>query len=729
MESAQMGIGNSETDDGPSSPRTLMEWALYYASIGWPVFPLHDKGKTPRTVRGFKDASTDPATIKSWWTRWPAANIGIPTGEASGLAVVDIDPRHGGDVSLEALTEKHGALPDTIESLTGNHGFHKCFQWVTGFRNSAGQIAPGIDTRGEGGYIVAPPSVHPNGNEYQWEASSGPDVATLAPLPPFLMLGTMATLPKPDGAGNLNFDASNIQMKASGEPVKEGGRNNALASLAGQWVTAGDSVAEVIKKAKEWNATNKPPMPAGEVDRTVGSIIKTHLNNNPAASVSVVPAEPVELDILIDEPHEQPAPKKFPARLLAAPGFVGEICNWIDANAIKPQPVLTLANTLAFFGAVIGRKVATPSDLRTNLYCLGVGDSGCGKDHSRKCIKRICDAVGLTETLLGGEDVSSDTAILGAVFEKPTILFQFDEIGHMLANTSSKYAQSHQRAIAPLLTKLFSSANTRMLGKEFANRKENRRRDIDQPNVCLYGTTVPGRLYDGLSSEEIRDGFLGRMLVFQSDEPDPMERTVIRHPVPQGIINMVQAWHDRKDMPKADGNVAELRDHLPMTVPFEPDAEAEMVRFNSVCRERKAATRGHNGLDALWSRGVEHASKVALTIACGCEFSSPVVSGDVASYATGLVEYLIGALLEAVEDSVSSSEHESNLLYVQRAIKSAGQHGLTLSELTHRTRKLTARTRQEILNDLVVSTRVNKGQRKGSKGPAAMVYVYSVLLL
>jgi hypothetical protein len=172
---------------------------------------------------------------------------------------------------------------------------------------------------------------------------------------------------------------------------------------------------------------------------------------------------------------------------------------------------------------------------------MGVGASGCGKDHSRQCVKAICDAAGLTEDMLGGEDISSDSAILGAVIEHPSILFQWDEIGHLIANTTSRYAQSHQRAIAPLLTKLFSSARGKMLGKEYAGRKDGRK-DIDQPNVCLYGTTVPERLFEGLTPGEIADGFLGRMLVFQSDNPEPIEQDTDTEEPPESIVTMVQAW-------------------------------------------------------------------------------------------------------------------------------------------------------------------------------------------
>lgn len=166
--------------------------ALGYARRGWPVFPCHapvgrgctcpagagcaSVGKHPRTRHGLHDASTDAGTIKAWWRTWPRANVGIRTGE--GLVVVDIDPAHGGAASIEALEAKHGRLPATLAVRTGGAGLHLYFAVEKAVRNSAGALGPGIDVRGEGGYVVAPPSRHVSGAAYRWSG-----VGSLAPMP------------------------------------------------------------------------------------------------------------------------------------------------------------------------------------------------------------------------------------------------------------------------------------------------------------------------------------------------------------------------------------------------------------------------------------------------------------------------------------------------------------------------------------------------------------------
>lgn len=142
----------------------LMGHALSYAACGFNVFPIKPNAKTPLTSHGLKDATTDAGTIAAWWSRWPDANIGVATGRASDFAVLDLDGREG----EHSLTHLDGELVPTWTALTGN-GAHLWFTYPDHeLRNSAGKIGKGIDVRGEGGYVIAPPSVHPNGAVYQW---------------------------------------------------------------------------------------------------------------------------------------------------------------------------------------------------------------------------------------------------------------------------------------------------------------------------------------------------------------------------------------------------------------------------------------------------------------------------------------------------------------------------------------------------------------------------------
>jgi hypothetical protein len=151
-----------------AAPPRLLDAALYYASLGWPVFPLRPRDKRPATRNGFKDATTDADRIRAWWQRHPDANIGLPTGHA--FDVIDVDLPDGVPAFLSLLdtdTDVHGRVS------TSSGGVH-LYVTPTGGGNLAG-IVPGIDYRGAGGYVVAPPStLGPRGRAWTWTHHPSP---------------------------------------------------------------------------------------------------------------------------------------------------------------------------------------------------------------------------------------------------------------------------------------------------------------------------------------------------------------------------------------------------------------------------------------------------------------------------------------------------------------------------------------------------------------------------
>jgi hypothetical protein len=133
---------------------------------------------------GFKTATTDLATVQRWWRQWPAANIGIATGDASGLVVVDVDPDHGGVDTIRSLIGRNGPLPRGPVVRTGSGGWHLYFRHPGhDVRNSAGLLGAGLDVRADGGYIIGPPSRHATGGAYRWREP----VPGLPDLPDWLL--------------------------------------------------------------------------------------------------------------------------------------------------------------------------------------------------------------------------------------------------------------------------------------------------------------------------------------------------------------------------------------------------------------------------------------------------------------------------------------------------------------------------------------------------------------
>lgn len=156
--------------------------ALTYAGgWGWHVLPCRPGAKLPATPHGFHDASDDPDQVLAWWDAMPDANVGVATGEPSGLVVLDVDP--GGLETLAALVAEHGPLPRTLAVHTPRGGLHGYYAHP-GVRVpcSAGKLGPAVDVRGDGGYVVAPPSVV-GGVPYRWRDEPWPGPPSLPSLP------------------------------------------------------------------------------------------------------------------------------------------------------------------------------------------------------------------------------------------------------------------------------------------------------------------------------------------------------------------------------------------------------------------------------------------------------------------------------------------------------------------------------------------------------------------
>lgn len=243
--------------------------ALDYAAHGLPVFPVR-QNKAPYTPRGFKDATCDEATIREWWQKLPGAGIGIPTGVASGWLVLDVDPRHGGGAAVARLLEEYGDLPETLLVETGGGGYHLIFEYpeLAALGNSRGRLPEGIDVRGEGGYVVAPPSVLASGKPYRRRNDAEP-----APVPDWLI--RLLTEEKPVTA--LPSASPRSQAKCGAGislVIAEGGRNAALFRIGTSLRGKGAELPEIEAELLDINAQRcSPPLPESEVLKVARSAV------------------------------------------------------------------------------------------------------------------------------------------------------------------------------------------------------------------------------------------------------------------------------------------------------------------------------------------------------------------------------------------------------------------------------------------------------------------------
>jgi uncharacterized protein (DUF927 family) len=306
-----IALSNKKEDSGSEEVNTgensLLNAALSYAARGWPVLALHtirngictcnktncqSPGKHPKFHQelqssGVKSATIEESNIRRLWQMWPDANVGVATGEPAGFVVVDVDPRHGGYESIERLQEQYGGLPQTLTALTGGGGQHLLFaqpnQRISNIQSTpvmAGVLGEGVDIRGDGGYIVAPPSIHKSGNRYQWDGK--PDGFDIADMPDWLLQLLTERASKAKGKSE----------KSKGQSIPEGRRNTSLTSLAGKLRRSGLDEA-AIREALETENEQRcmPPLDSKEVARIARSVARYEPDNeaNQQSAIDGVP--------------------------------------------------------------------------------------------------------------------------------------------------------------------------------------------------------------------------------------------------------------------------------------------------------------------------------------------------------------------------------------------------------------------------------------------------------
>jgi Bifunctional DNA primase/polymerase, N-terminal/Protein of unknown function (DUF3987)/Primase C terminal 1 (PriCT-1) len=421
--------------------KSVLTSALAYASLGYRVLPCHSvingictcggrsgckPGKHPLTAHGLKDATTDIAIITAWWEQWPFANVAIATGGSRW--VLDVDPRHGGDTTMTTLVAQNGAIPPTPTVATGGGGnqFYLHYPPDVVIRSRSG-VAEGIDVRGDGGYVIAPPSIHQSGVHYEW----------LTPLDiplgvaPAWLLAMVAQRPtvKPEPNALANTGGGIVLTMCSAETgdftthagEEEGKRNDTLCRLVGVHLSRGDSPATVEALAMAWAQRCQPPIPEDQVLRVLrwgegkrvrtidptselsddirtcplispiadasptGTSIPNHQNQTLSESRACVNAVP-KAGASHDDPNDWPT-----LHADAFCGLAGAIVKAI-APETEADPAAILLTLLTAFGNAVGNSphyAMMDGTHHANLFTALVGDTASGKGRAWSIIHRL----------------------------------------------------------------------------------------------------------------------------------------------------------------------------------------------------------------------------------------------------------------------------------------------------------------------------------------------------
>lgn len=736
---------------------TILEAALDYARRGWPVFPCQPRSKIPYPgTHGVSEATTDDDIIRAWWIRWPKANVALACGVGEvPIYVVDIDLDAAKGIDGIASLAEFQPMPVTLYQNTPRGGMHLLYTTTNPVLNK-NNFRKGIDIRGKGYYIMLAPSIHPNGKTYEW-ANDGVAIAefpdalrpTKEPRP---WENAQATPPTARKSAPVPHNEAVDRARAylsECEPAIQGMGGHDKLLWAARAMAVGfnlDDPTAISLLWDEYNPRCSPPWDRSkpsevkdferkvrEARRTPGKpagwmLEEWGLSSNDTAALEFgasiasallaaaedASAPPVE----VRATEARPAALKrragdFPEYLLDPPGMVGDLCRWINATAGCPQPLLALGCSITACGALFGRKVCDISDGRTNIYMMGVAHSSAGKDHPYDCVQRLFNAAGAS-LMLGGR-VTSDSAIEVALMEYPVKLFGIDEIGHFFASIrqagTGSGSNSHMRSIVPMLMELFSSANKLYIGKQ---RAEGEARRINQPHICVWGNTAPDVFYAGITTAELRDGWLGRVVTLIS-ESRPKYKIVAHSPPPEALIQLVQAWVQRKPPARqGSGDIQSACDAHQIVVPTSREAMDIFEAFRDEAWDlMMACDKAGDDTQFLWGKALQQARTVALIIASGESFEMPEISGRTAQYAVDLIRACVSNFSRAIAANVSDSEWESEKQRIYKIIHKAGPAGISKMELTRRTQRIRDRkVRNEYIADLVESGKIIFGQNK-----------------
>lgn len=258
----------------------FLKAALQYAKMNMAVFPVKSKGKTPLTAHGCLDATINREQIVKWWSRWPDANIGVAMGSKSGgLIAIDLDVDEDKGVNgyhvLRDWERENGELPETIMSITGRGGYHYIYRTNKDYKNAVG-FCEGIDIRTNGGYIIVPPSVHPNGHSYEWEQA--PEDYPIAQANELVERFLQGSRKEPEQRESFT----------SPELIPEGQRNATLYKMACSMRAKGYAET-AIRAAVE--AENEAKCQPSLNDREIDTIVKSALKYESGTKANIGAAE------------------------------------------------------------------------------------------------------------------------------------------------------------------------------------------------------------------------------------------------------------------------------------------------------------------------------------------------------------------------------------------------------------------------------------------------------
>ncbi|MEK0418745.1 MAG: hypothetical protein RI949_2751 [Pseudomonadota bacterium] len=745
---------------------------------GFPILPIQPNTKKPGLYKlgawheypkwsrhCERDTTDNEVDI---WGNWPEAGIGIAAGRVIGI---DIDVLDSPTIALEIEALAKRMLGDTPAVRIGHAPkrllVYRAVQPFSGFKY------PPIEVLGVGQQFIAY-GIHPDtGKPYDWP------VSTLADLSPDDLPGITEAQarefakeayrlipaelrPKTLGVGlRAPMECANLpEQRGTYEAVEDALRHIDNADLDyDSWVrigmatkgALGDEGWPLFEAWSESSQKNDPKTTARSWRSFApqrigaGTIYKLALDNgwepdaemqlngeivtnghHPAREFlqALQAADPISI-----EPHEisLPPPKPMPVGWDQVGGVIADMMALMAATAKRPQPVLALGASLCAIGALMGRKYRTESNIRSNLYVVGIAESGAGKNHSRVVINELFRKANLLQ-YLGGNKIASGSGLLTAIQRQPAILFQLDEFGMFLsAAADRKRSPRYVCEILDLMTELYTTSGTTYFGVEYASTQHNNaHRAIHQPCACIYGTTTPLHFWQALQASNVADGSLARFLIMESEDdfPDSNEAFGVIDP-PQDLIDRLILIHQGGG--KLNGNLTDVGaiDEVlvdPRVVPMTPQARATFRQLDQELVERLRTSRG-TGYSSILARIEENATKLALIRAVSRDPVDPQIEDHDAEWGIMLSRHCAELTIREASARVSENQVESHHKRAMQILRDAGMAGMSKSDFTRRTQFMDHRQRDGVLRTLAEAGLIEMMALQSKGRPAQWIKV------
>lgn len=745
---------------GPADTGACARAAIDAMAAGisvWPPRQDHTKAPDGAWKIGQTTRATEQQVIA--WYGSGRTGVGWITGAVSGgIEVLDFDDRSTW-VEFRRMCADAGAgeLLDRVvagyleHTPNGAHLIYRC-SVVEGNQKLAKRKADGratIETRGEGGYIIVAPS-HGSVNArgaYTLISGSPSSIVTITPEERAILLDMAKVFDESEQPPANVFRAPRLPSsairpgdefndRATWEEVltphgwapvftrmgttcwRRPGKNWGISATTNH---GGSGLLYVFSSSTTFDANR------GYSKFSAYALLNHAGNFRAAASdlslrgfgVDAPPDSDVDLSgIMAQGVRNDTAAAVSIDDLLRVPGLVGELAKWINDTSPKQQPRLALGASIAAVGAIIGRKARLPSGLRSNVYVLGIAESGTGKERAREAIRQVFDACGAGE-IAAYDAIASDSAINTAISATPACLFLVDEAGREFSQMFSPNAPGHIASIVSVLLKLYGASASKYYGKSYADR--DRRVCVDQPCLCLYGTTVPRNLYAAMSPEQVHDGFLSRFLLFESDDHDPPFRDVPWQAPPDRLVAGFRAWNELVPARPDGGNLTSLAPS-PHVVQISADAGAVFDALEASMRSKRADARKGGDEPGIYMRVGTSARKLAMIRACGITHEHPEITETDAAWGAQMAVALVASLVGRVDECAAEGRYEANLKRVLGAIRRSGKRGMGRNEISRRTQWLDMRAREDILRHLLESGQIVAAEDDDTGGRPRTVY-------